>query len=737
MASKPSRPPTEDLETAGATDPAPAPVGQPKTGRPGDEANLGLALPKLELSGPDEDTEFSSAAPWLLDDPGDSGDLADTDDTDDTVGPPGALVEDPTKPVVSPHPGIIDVHRGYGDALGDGLDEPTAVTTAHQILSPEAPVGPSDFERRYERIGPLAEGGMGEIITYLDRQIGREVAIKTMRSGTTTSAILSRRFAAEARVQGQLEHPAIVPVYDLGIDGQGQHYFTMPRIHGESLEDVILRLAERDEVTRARFPRRRLVSALATICLAIDFAHQRQVLHRDLKPANIMLGEFGEVHLLDWGVARINDDDVLATGTPLDLAATAHAKTQPGSVLGTLGYMAPEQLRGAGAELTPSADVYALGAILFEICTLEPLHSGDNFGELVTSTLGGVEARPSLRTPGMKVPAALEQIIVRAVAPELDQRYGTARALHRALEAYLDDERDEEHRLDLALAHGRAAKRALRRAGRDIEERRRAIREVGRALALDPDNGYAAQSMRTLLDSPPDVPIPAVDAALEKSSIDRLHWFSRLAALGYLSFLLFLPLVLVMGVRSWAFIAIGFVGSFAAAASSYAVGRGKLGRRAVVAVAVISSVALGSTAAMFGPLVLTPALVGMNITGFAITLSGRQRRQAVGAGILTVVVTMALGVAGLLPGGYAFTDGNMVILPGSLDLPATPAMLLLALASLVTMCMPVHLIARLRDELLVAERRQLLHSWHLGELLPPGRAGGGPRTAGSPDSPSK
>jgi len=223
-----------------------------------------------------------------------------------------------------------------------------------------------------------------------------------------------------------------------------------------------------------------------------------------------------------------------------------------------------------------------------------------------------------------------------------------------------------------------------------------------------------------------------VDEALESASAGRLHWFSRLASLGYLSFVFFLPLVLFMGVRSWPMIFLWFGGSLAAAALSYAVGALKLGPRSVVAVAVISCVALGTTAAMFGPLVLTPALIGMNITGFAITLSGLHRRLAVGAGIATVVVTMALGLAGVLPGGYQFTDGGMVILPGSVELPAIPAMLLLALASLVSMWMPVHLVARLRDELQEAERRVLLHNWHLGELLPGGRRG----SASSDDPPN-
>ncbi|RLB55569.1 MAG: hypothetical protein DRJ42_05955, partial [Deltaproteobacteria bacterium] len=368
------------------------------------------------------------------------------------------------------------------------------------IVAPDAAVGPTDFDNRYERIGPLGEGGMGEIVVYLDRQLGREVAVKTIRAETSSSEQAQRRFLAEARVQGQLEHPAIVPVYDIGTDGAGRHFFTMPWIHGVSLEEVLQRLAAGDQTATQRFSRRRLVSALGTICLALDFAHRRGVIHRDLKPANIMLGEFGEVHLLDWGVAKVTGSDALSERPPPLTVGQDVSNTLPGTILGTLGYMPPEQIRGAGSQLTPAADVYAIGAMLFEICTLERLHPGETMGEISLSTLGDVEARPSVRVPNAKVPSLLEEIIVRAVAKDVDQRFGSARALYRALEAYLDDERDDEHRMDLAIGHARAAKRALRRADRDVDERRRAIREVGRALALDPDNGFAAQSLRALLD---------------------------------------------------------------------------------------------------------------------------------------------------------------------------------------------------------------------------------------------
>ena len=167
-----------------------------------------------------------------------------------------------------------------------------------------------------ERIGA---GGMGEVVAARDEQIGRDVAIKRMRAEAPSDRQVAR-FLREARVQGQLEHPAIAPVHELGRDVDGRPYFAMKKLAGVTLADV---LDNADE----RFPRQRLLRAFADVCLAVEFAHTRGVVHRDLKPDNIMLGDFGEVYVLDWGVAKLlgdaQGDAELAAGASGEVATVA------------------------------------------------------------------------------------------------------------------------------------------------------------------------------------------------------------------------------------------------------------------------------------------------------------------------------------------------------------------------------------------------------------------------------
>src|SRR5688572_17485566 len=163
---------------------------------------------------------------------------------------------------------------------------------------------------RYELGRQIGEGGMGTVVLCSDRAIGRRVAMKLVRGTASGPAKLEddARFLREARIQGQLEHPSIVPVYDVGRNDAGAAFFTMKRVGGVTLAEVIARLRAHDPEFVERFTLRRLLEAMGRVCLAIQFAHERGVLHRDLKPANVMLGEVGEVYVLDWGIARLLTD---------------------------------------------------------------------------------------------------------------------------------------------------------------------------------------------------------------------------------------------------------------------------------------------------------------------------------------------------------------------------------------------------------------------------------------------
>src|SRR5262249_3860960 len=168
-------------------------------------------------------------------------------------------------------------------------------------VDPDVPeLAQEGFDARYDVADRIGEGGMGVVHLCSDRRIGREIALKLAREGG-----LAARFLREARVQGRLEHPAVVPVYDLGRAPDGKLYFTMKPVRRRNVGDILERQRRGDAEAREQYTRRKLLTAFVNVCLAVDFAHSRGVLHRDLKPANVMLGDFGEVYVLDWGLARI------------------------------------------------------------------------------------------------------------------------------------------------------------------------------------------------------------------------------------------------------------------------------------------------------------------------------------------------------------------------------------------------------------------------------------------------
>ncbi|MEO7091663.1 MAG: serine/threonine-protein kinase, partial [Polyangiales bacterium] len=217
--------------------------------------------------------------------------------------------------------------------------------TRHVVPTVNAPsVSPT---ARYAETALLGEGGMGKVVLAHDARIGREIALKELRADRDLGPAERERFLREARVQGQLEHPSIVPVYDIDRRTDGTVFFTMRRVLGRTLHTVIEDLATGEPAAVARYTQRELLTAFATICLTIDYAHMRGVIHRDLKPANIMLGDFGEVYVLDWGLARLVDEIEPE-------AAVASRLSTPGMLMGTPQYMAPEQMEDS--TVGPSAD---------------------------------------------------------------------------------------------------------------------------------------------------------------------------------------------------------------------------------------------------------------------------------------------------------------------------------------------------------------------------------------------
>ena len=397
-------------------------------------------------------------------------------------------------------------------------------------------------------LGPLiGRGGMGEVRVAHDSRMGRDVAVKVLRGDSHNNRDLRMRFLREARVQGRLEHPAIVPVHDLGVDDAGQPFFVMKRLAGLTLAEILARRPSEADIA-AQWPRRALLDRLVDVCQAIEFAHQRDVIHRDLKPQNIMLGDLGEVYVLDWGIARILHDDT-------DISSAVHrpdldtrdpdAKTQTGALIGTPGYMAPEQYRGD--PIDQRADVYALGCVMFEVLTGQSAlpHGVAAF----EATLSATSHSPRARAPEADVPPELDTLCAAATDPSPASRLATAGALAAGIQAYLDGDRDVVRRRQLADTYAAAA--SLHLDGETSDETRAlAMRDAGRALALDPSHQPAQAIVgRLLLEPPLEIPA-AVDRSLRehRDTTGRLHM--RTAALTYVSYLAFMPFVVLARVHN-------------------------------------------------------------------------------------------------------------------------------------------------------------------------------------------
>jgi serine/threonine-protein kinase len=266
----------------------------------------------------------------------------------------------------------------------------------------------------YELLAELGHGGMG--VVYKARQLSpdRIVALKMILLGDLASATDRARFRAEAQSAAQLEHPNIVPVYEVG-DCDGRAYFSMKYVPGSTL-------AQR--LTKGPMPAREAAQCLAAIGRAVDFAHERGILHRDLKPSNILLDEKGQPYVMDFGLAkRIQGDTRL---------------TPSRAIVGTPSYMAPEQADSSRGMLGPATDVYSLGAILYEMLTGRPPFQAASYAEAVFLVLEGELVPPHLLNP--RVNRELELICLRCLEKRPQLRYATARQLADDLEAFLRGE---------------------------------------------------------------------------------------------------------------------------------------------------------------------------------------------------------------------------------------------------------------------------------------------------------
>ncbi|MEO8699335.1 MAG: serine/threonine-protein kinase [Kofleriaceae bacterium] len=583
---------------------------------------------------------------------------------------------------------------------------PPTIEATESSIRP-APAGSVQLPPAGYKIGRMiGRGGMGEVMSAQDSRIGREVAIKRMRNPTPGAEALAR-FLREARIQARLDHPAIVPVHELGVDESGRPYFTMKRCTGVTLSRMI---ADGGEFHR-------MLRAFVDVCLAIDFAHSRGVVHRDIKPANIMLGEYGEVYVLDWGVARLLSDapdipdlpNLLASYEPPD----PEDSTKSGALLGTPGYIAPEQIEGHVA--APPADVYALGCILFEMLACEPLHPRGQ--PAIGRTLSTPQDSPAKRRPDRGIPPELDAVCFAALAMDPTTR-PTARELADRVQAYLDGDRDVERRRILAAQQLAAAHESL--ASDDPEARIAALRQAGRAVALDPESAQAAELVGSILLEPPT----RMPAELAESLDDHERRINRdrskKALYAYFSIVALLPLVVFLDVKNWAPL-IAFYG---------VIGLGILSTwnhirtgHTSVAVALVINLALAVLfSRVASPFVLTPLVIACSLAGITPIPWLNERKWVVVAwAAAAVLLPVMLEWLHVLPKTWGISHGSMVIQSDVFATDGPREEVLLSFVELVFTCVVALLAISISKRRRVSQNTLFVHAWHLRQLIPSSR----------------
>jgi serine/threonine-protein kinase len=308
-----------------------------------------------------------------------------------------------------------------------------------------------DGRARYEPIRPLGVGGMGEVMLVHDQDIARPVAVKRLLPQLDDAATLLR-FVEEIRTIGQLEHPNIVPIHDVGVDDDGRYFFVMKYIEGETLATVLERLRAGDPDYHRRYTVERRIEIFLGVLNALSFAHARGILHRDIKPANVMVGNFGEVVVMDWGIAKpmAAARDLAARAAPKPEAPTPQERmlaTRVGAFVGTPSYMSPEQALGQNDQLDARCDLYSAAVLFHELVTLRHyLGEKDSVEDMLASVVGEevpfrklAAARHPHQPPP---PAELLYIAAKGLEKEPARRFQSAgemiEVLQRALEGRSD-----------------------------------------------------------------------------------------------------------------------------------------------------------------------------------------------------------------------------------------------------------------------------------------------------------
>ncbi|WP_435009220.1 protein kinase domain-containing protein [Tundrisphaera lichenicola] len=342
-----------------------------------------------------------------------------------------------------------EVHRSLAHVAAESRIDPYLTRTARST-------GPAGVGSRFRKIREHARGGLGVVFIARDDELNRDVALKEIQDRHADLDGHRAKFLLEAEITGRLEHPGIVPVYGLGHHVDGRPFYAMRFIKGDSLKDAIVAF-HADEAIKASPGARvlalqKLLRRFLDVCNAIEYAHSRGVLHRDLKPDNVMVGQYGETLVVDWGLAKTRtgggSGEVRPDGRPETILVPATAsgtdETLPGTVVGTPAFMSPEQAEGRLDLLGPASDVYSLGATLYSLLTGMPPFSGKDLAEVLEKVRRGEFRRPRDHARWLELP--LEAICLKAMSLQPGRRYESPRTLAEDVQRWLADEPVSAHR---------------------------------------------------------------------------------------------------------------------------------------------------------------------------------------------------------------------------------------------------------------------------------------------------
>jgi serine/threonine-protein kinase len=368
----------------------------------------------------------------------------------------------------------LSVARSAADTQSSDFNPPGSLPPAPESGRGQMPgriAGP-----RYTLREPLGSGGVGDVVAALDREIRRVVALKTLQRQKAGDMVAMSRFVEEARITAQLEHPNIIPVYELGAAADGQPFYTMRVVKRRTLRDVLARPALRSQWSMVR-----LLGAFVQVTRALAYAHSRGVIHRDIKPENILLGDFGEVYLADWGIARV--------GTESNLQIHSEGSMPPPGIsdpAGTIGYMAPEVLKADWDNVDHRIDLFALGVVLYEMLTGVAPFEGRISPEIILATCTKDPRLPRDLVPG--TPLLLEDLCMQMLAKEPKDRPASCDDVVRQIEEFLEGAKERERRRAEARTLCERAHEIVARFGELEADRTRLAKEAKELL--EPIKGW-------------------------------------------------------------------------------------------------------------------------------------------------------------------------------------------------------------------------------------------------------